>query len=155
MLLGSIIWWSCSSTKNLHVGQEPSWLCHFNEKYSKGSETAGRVVLLFFPSPSQNTSVPPTSSKFCLFSKGKHECCLENTSQFSREKSALSRQVLGAEKGVVKVPSLSAEQISALIRLLDNNKINRGCFFLSCITRKLKKIQKFPFFWLFSNCSSI
>lgn len=36
MLLGSIILWSCSSTKLLHAGQETNWLCHFIEKYSQG-----------------------------------------------------------------------------------------------------------------------
>lgn len=64
----------------------------------------------------------------------------------SSEKSHLcSARFLGAEKGVGKAPSLSIEQTSALIRLLDNNKINRGGFFQVVLQGSFKKIQKFLF----------
>lgn len=103
MLLGSIILWSCSSTKRLHAGQETRGLCYFSEKYNWGVGL-GAEIFCSFPLFSSKHSVPPILYKFCLFSKGKHECCLENTSQFSREKTSLSRQVLGGRKGRQKVP---------------------------------------------------
>lgn len=64
----------------------------------------------------------------------------------SAKSHLFSARFWGAEKGVGIAPSLSIEQTSALIRLLDNNKINRGGFFSSCITGKLQKNPKVSLF---------
>lgn len=100
----------------------------------------GQMALLFFLSSPPNSSVPPTSSKFCLFSKGDHECCLGNASPFFRVVYGNLWLGMGGRKrsGKSTQPFCRAELSSD--QIAGQPRSQQGYIFLSShIAGKLKK----------------
>lgn len=89
--------------------------------------------------------LPPLLNSACLV-KDTRSAVWEMLPHSSEWHMVIFGYVWCAEKEVGKVPSLSVDQSSALIRLLDNHEVNRDTYFFEVILQGSLKNPKLPRF---------